>query len=580
MSKRSNIDAALSAMGTTNNATLLLKPGIWDIGATSLTIPENVTAQMRPGAMFSIADGRTLTINGQIDAGLCKIFSFAGTGVTRFTGKVYPEWWGAVGDGTTDDSVAFYGMVKTISNGAVIELSPGKTYLIENSATFLSTYFSSITNLVINGNHAIIKVKAGTSPSYGWGLYFTGTCRNITINDLALDGNRANIINPIAGDGSSFGIGIFHSSTRFKINHVDIYDFATDNIYIGNGPDDTLLRPSEIEFNHVRLYRARRNNISLTGATDVTFRDSQNLSAGVTVGSSTGTAPKSGCDLEPNGATAESANERISFVGKNHFSGNVTANISVEGTGIAQDILIDGSTFDITSGNGILLGAAVSKLNIVNNTFNLSGGPSGGVSASSNNTASTISDVVVANNQFFITAPDSYAWNIQGTGKTRWVINNNTVKSNYYLSYLVPGANNAQDFLVQGNKYFSTEDNLDDDAVIITAYDAVINNETFVRDSALTNHYRYKANYLAIINNIIPLGGKAVVTDSVLGVQGRVRSATTTQMTDRTSVVNITDKYLGRAVWNSTTNEYVYAAGSADTDHWYNAVGSDTHTPV
>jgi|GEM_PF-4347601 hypothetical protein len=76
------------------------------------TIDDNVTLtapkiSINPNIPFAIATTKTLTINGTLDAGLYQIFSCTGTGKVVFGAgavkEVYPEWWGAVGDGSTDD---------------------------------------------------------------------------------------------------------------------------------------------------------------------------------------------------------------------------------------------------------------------------------------------------------------------------------------------------------------------------------------------------------------------------------------------------------------------------------------------
>ena len=71
---QTSIEAALTAIGTVNKVTLLLRPGNWVI-LTALAFPANVTVKMPPGAYFS-------------GAGLASI-TFAGNS------EVYPEWWGA-----------------------------------------------------------------------------------------------------------------------------------------------------------------------------------------------------------------------------------------------------------------------------------------------------------------------------------------------------------------------------------------------------------------------------------------------------------------------------------------------------
>jgi hypothetical protein len=87
--------------------TLLIQPGTWTIG-NNLTIPSNIHLHVAVGAQFNINGGRTLTINGSMDAPLLQIFSGAGRVVLggRIVG-VYPHWFGAACDGVATDTSAF-----------------------------------------------------------------------------------------------------------------------------------------------------------------------------------------------------------------------------------------------------------------------------------------------------------------------------------------------------------------------------------------------------------------------------------------------------------------------------------------
>ena len=99
----STVNDAITRLGGAN-ATLLFSTGTWTI-TENLTIPSNVRLYFPFGAVLSVTSGKTLTINGSVDAGFYQIFSGAGT-VSGFgaSGPVYPLWWGAVGDSSTDDT--------------------------------------------------------------------------------------------------------------------------------------------------------------------------------------------------------------------------------------------------------------------------------------------------------------------------------------------------------------------------------------------------------------------------------------------------------------------------------------------
>jgi len=105
--------------------TVVLSPGICRI-TSNVTL--TATLHFDSGAQFAIERGVTVTIQGEIVAPLRRIFSGAGSVVfdnSRVVPVLHPEWWGAVHDGTTDDSGAIQAAVHAVSAGQVIELQTG-----------------------------------------------------------------------------------------------------------------------------------------------------------------------------------------------------------------------------------------------------------------------------------------------------------------------------------------------------------------------------------------------------------------------------------------------------------------------
>lgn len=92
---------------------------------TNETIPSNITLEVEPGAI--IRGSATLTINGPFKAGLTKCFDpnlniiFGDNRVN----EVYAEWWGAVGDNSTDNYYAFKSAFDSIPAGNLISIRFG-----------------------------------------------------------------------------------------------------------------------------------------------------------------------------------------------------------------------------------------------------------------------------------------------------------------------------------------------------------------------------------------------------------------------------------------------------------------------
>lgn len=85
---------------------------------SNITFPATVGIVMEHGAILKPITGQTITIVGSFNADASQHFSnaTAGLGTVVFTGNtslgdIYPQWWGAIGDDSTDCAAAFQAML-------------------------------------------------------------------------------------------------------------------------------------------------------------------------------------------------------------------------------------------------------------------------------------------------------------------------------------------------------------------------------------------------------------------------------------------------------------------------------------
>jgi hypothetical protein len=225
----------------TDQVTLRIPAGTVAI-TTDTTIPANITLKLERGAVLAVATTKTLTINGGLEAGLYPIFSCTGTGKVTLTAstknqQVYPQWWGAAGDGSTDDTLAVAAAVASVETSDIPVFFPKGSYLLTRQGSFVDAewgpttmyYAIKVTGKIrIKGDGAIIRISAtdaghasafaavGTSNSLVSGLSISGLhfigvgsptqdviyigpaillkyCKEATISDITMDGTRSGI---------------------------------------------------------------------------------------------------------------------------------------------------------------------------------------------------------------------------------------------------------------------------------------------------------------------------------------------------------------------------------------------------
>lgn len=135
------IKGLITAIGGTKNATIVLAHNsnstntTYTIG-TSTTISANINLKVEPGALISVSSGKTLTVNGPVDAGLYKIFTGSGT----ITGLKIAElaWFGfdASAVAATNDAA----ITKALASSLYVSETRAGTFSISSTITINTAY--------------------------------------------------------------------------------------------------------------------------------------------------------------------------------------------------------------------------------------------------------------------------------------------------------------------------------------------------------------------------------------------------------------------------------------------------------
>jgi hypothetical protein len=183
ISNHTTLQAALTAAGS-GQATLRLSPGNWPI-SEDLVFPKNITLGFERGAIFSLGRGVKVTINGEIEAGFYQIFigpgRVGGNIMARF---IYPQWWGAQGDGVADDYEAIAGAAQA-ATGKVLYFKHG-AYLTSQMIVLPGQIFvDADPGTIIKASKsmpAVMTAGVAMRPDYG--------AQQFSLRNLRIDGNN------------------------------------------------------------------------------------------------------------------------------------------------------------------------------------------------------------------------------------------------------------------------------------------------------------------------------------------------------------------------------------------------------
>jgi hypothetical protein len=167
----------------------------------------------------TVATGTTFTINGPIDAGLYQVFSCTGTGAVAGLKIVNAVWFGAIGDGSTDNAVPFQKASAALVAGGELYIPPAA-----------STYKFS-TGFAITVDRPVMDIQGS--------LVYTGSSgAAVTLGPGAAGGyiEYANVniksLTQLTQDWSSASIGLRLDGTRAcYVNLREVANF-TSNIQL------------------------------------------------------------------------------------------------------------------------------------------------------------------------------------------------------------------------------------------------------------------------------------------------------------------------------------------------------------
>lgn len=122
----------LSKLKGIGGGVLVIPSGTYPVNS-DINVDSSITLHFMNGAKLNVAKGKTLTLNGNIEAGLLQIFS--GEGVIK-TGpqvkELYPQWFGALANSLNDDTQSVQSAINTASGfGGTVVFPPG-TYNVSN----------------------------------------------------------------------------------------------------------------------------------------------------------------------------------------------------------------------------------------------------------------------------------------------------------------------------------------------------------------------------------------------------------------------------------------------------------------
>ena len=487
-------------------------------------------------------------------------------------GEVNVSWFGAKGDGVTDDTLFIQ---KAIDTADIINFQD-KTYLItvqektdvnrplERSCLLLKN------NNTLNLNSSILKINNPKN--------YTSTCllrvdsiKNIKIYGGKLIGDRDTNPGTIAGQ---HGHGIRVSDSQNLIfSHIKIINMWGDGISIDSVVSLNNIS-SDILIDNCYIDNVRRNGITISSAENVTVDNT-------TISNINGTAPEACIDIEPNfvdyparnikftnNTLSATSKDKLGFCIGNKAENVVVSNNILEGVNVihhCENIVISNNV--IKNGNSLSIRDS-SNINIDSNIFN-------NVSLTNHD---DVYQSIINNNLFNMI--DRSAFGISQSNNPSKTTSSVTITNNIINSkkgYLIYGYS-IIDSLILKNNYFNSDEISEKYVFLLRSEELILDNNIInfnklsISESDFLNFINTNSSNMLIKNNSININFtstdiKCIFTIS--GINGRENKNANITNNIITSVSDITPFYISSVApnvsitYNDFRNSTKLSAGKA-----------------
>lgn len=364
---------------------------------------------------YAIADGAggwfawDETSTASADSGTILGNATAGRWVRVFSGPINVRWFGAAGDGATDDRAA----IKLAIAAAAKSGGLSEVYFPPSATPYMISRHLAIPSYVTilgGGKQSIIKLMPNSNDSMLINDTPTGSGNSyVGVKNISLDGDASNQANNITNAAFGFAVGFVNCQHCFTEN-IWVKDPSYDCIYWGKNGGFRILNETgtgSVNYSvggpsthghtdHLYCERPWRNGISATYTQEVTLDHVTIVQANWGTQAGSGTASPStfdaaAIDIEPNqpgdycfdlsvtnSIILSPYSNGIALQGSGHATRNVT---------IANNIVrFDPYVLNTSSGSGLNVGSAITNVTVIGNRVE-NGGNGGRYANASNNVA-------------------------------------------------------------------------------------------------------------------------------------------------------------------------------------------------